>query len=129
MIFDGRFAGNDALQTYFLSLLAGAGGAFGADPADAIQTVTTAAGTGVATEWSGGQGTAFAQGTFGGGTLAFEASFDGGANWIAMTDVDGNPVTLSSEGIITFEIARCSLRGVLTGSAGATVEFAFLPIP
>ena len=92
-----------------------------------MTTLTTAAATSSAIAWTGGLGTAVAQGTFGSGTFTAEASFDAGGNWITLTDDAGDDLALTAEGVFTFVLPDCQLRGVLTGSTAATVEFALLP--
>lgn len=92
-----------------------------------MEILTTAAATSSAIAWSGGPGVAAAQGTFGGGSFTLEASFDTGSNWIALADETGTPVTLTAEGTMSFRLPACSVRAVLAGSTGATVEFTILP--
>ena len=94
-----------------------------------MDTLTTAAATGTSTTWKGGAGLAVAQGTFGSGSFTVEASFDAGSNWITLADETGTAVALTAEGTLTFALPPCSVRGLLSGSTAATVEFALLPIP
>ncbi len=77
----------------------------------------TTNGTSDAVAWHGGEGTFFAHGTFGGGTLKLQASFDGGGNWI---DV-GPDVTFAAAGAGNFRIGLCKLRATLSGASSPDV--------
>lgn len=90
-----------------------------------MTTLTTAAATSAGTRWEGGHGTAFAQGTFGSGTLTIQASFDG-TTWITITGVTAAAVSLTAAGMFPFRLPPCLVRGVLTGSTDATVDFDLL---
>jgi hypothetical protein len=90
-------------------------------------TLTTAAATSSSLAWTVGAGVAAAQGTFGSGTFTVEASFDAGANWITLTDDAGDDLALTDEGMFSFALPACIVRGVLTGSTGATIGFTILP--
>lgn len=90
-----------------------------------ITTVTTAAATSTGVRWEGGHGTAYAHGTWGSGTLTIQASFDG-ATWLTITGVTGAAVSLAANGLFPFRLPPCQVRGVLTGSTGATVNFDLL---
>lgn len=78
--------------------------------------------------WTGGRGTVAALGTWGGGSLAIEASFDG-ANWLPVADTAGDVIALTADGLVSIEIAACQLRANLSGSFGATVFYTIAPIP
>lgn len=88
--------------------------------------LTTAAATSAAISWLSGPATVAAQGDFGGGTFTLEASFDGDT-WITLTDASGADLELTAAGILSIDLASCQLRGVLTDSTGASMEFTILP--
>jgi len=94
-----------------------------------MATLTTAAATGTTTAWTGGQGLAAATGTFGSGTFTVEASFDSATTWITLTGNTGTAYGLTAEGTILFSLPACQVRGLLSGSTGATITFDILPVP
>lgn len=81
-----------------------------------ILNAATANGSSAAVEWTGGTGTFWAWGSFGGATVALEASPDG-ATWFAI----GQAVTFTQQGVGGFALGPCKLRATLSG-AGATTN-------
>ncbi|MEQ8746956.1 hypothetical protein [Pyruvatibacter sp.] len=80
-------------------------------------TNRTTNGTSAATHWHGGEGTFFAHGTFDGGTVVLEASFDNGTNWIIV----GPDATFTAPGAGNFRIGLCKLRVSLSGATSPDV--------
>lgn len=66
-------------------------------------------------EWTGGTGTFWAWGTFGGATVLLEASPDG-TTWIPV----GNAVSFVDDGIGGFALTPCKLRATLFGATETT---------
>ena len=66
-------------------------------------------------EWTGGTGTFWAWGTFGGATVTLEASPDGD-HWISV----GPAVSLGRDGIGAFALSPCKLRATVSGATGTT---------
>lgn len=59
-------------------------------------------------------------GTFGGGTVRFEGSNDGGLNWAPLTDVQGNPLDFTSAKIKQVTEATALARPRVTAGDGTT---------
>ncbi|MES1991850.1 MAG: hypothetical protein V4441_12995 [Pseudomonadota bacterium] len=66
-------------------------------------------------DWTGGTGTFWAWGTFGGATVALEASPDG-TTWIPI----GTGVSFGQNGIGAFALSPCKLRATVSGATGTT---------
>lgn len=66
-------------------------------------------------EWTGGTGTFWAWGTFGGAKVALEASPDG-AHWISI----GPAVALAQDGVGSFALSPCKLRVTVSSATGTT---------
>ncbi|HEY4342835.1 MAG TPA: hypothetical protein VGN05_00700 [Parvibaculum sp.] len=75
----------------------------------------TANGSSRLIDWTGGTGTFWAWGTFGGATVALEASPDG-TTWISV----GPAVSFTQDGVGGFSLAPCKLRATVAGASGAT---------
>lgn len=69
----------------------------------------------------GKEGTIFAVGSFGGGTVRLQASIDGTGNWFDCTDPTGLVGGIAVNGILNFDIAPCVLRAALSGSTAPSV--------
>ena len=70
-------------------------------------------------DWTGGTGTFWAWGVFGGATVALEASPDG-AHWICL----GPSVSFTQDGIGAFSLAPCKLRATVSGATDETIIYA-----
>ncbi len=66
-------------------------------------------------DWTGGTGTFWAWGTFGGASVSLEASPDG-TIWIPV----GSAVSFAQNGVGAFALSPCKLRATVTGASGAT---------
>ncbi len=97
------------------------------------------AGPSPALDWPGGDGTitlherdaqsSGGAGAFNGGSGVFEVSYDGGNNWIPMTDLDGIQIEFNVDlQVRNFSSSACKVRCQFTGTAsGAGVEFGLNP--
>ncbi|HUD51409.1 hypothetical protein [Parvibaculum sp.] len=81
----------------------------------------TANGSSTPVDWTGGTGTFWAWGIFGGATISLEASPDG-ANWFSV----GQAVSFSQNGVGGFALGPCKLRATLSGATGTTSVSAIL---
>jgi hypothetical protein len=79
----------------------------------------TANGSSPMVEWTGGTGTFWAWGAFGGATVSLEASPDG-SSWIAV----GASVSFTQDGVGAFSLAPCKLRATVSGATAATNVYA-----
>lgn len=79
----------------------------------------TADGSSALIEWTGGMGTFWVWGVFGGASVALEASPDG-AHWIEV----GPSVSFTRDGIGAFSLAPCKLRATVSGATDDTNIFA-----
>lgn len=86
-----------------------------------ILNATAANGSSAPVEWTGGTGTFWAWGTFGGATVALEASPDG-ANWFSI----GQAVSFTQNGVGGFALGPCKLRATVSGASGTTNVSAIL---
>jgi len=69
--------------------------------------------------WRGGPGTFAGTGTFGGGTLTMEVSYDAGTTWVAA----GVETTLTADGHANFDLPQGVLvRGNLVGSTAPDID-------
>ncbi|MDO8423948.1 MAG: hypothetical protein Q7S99_17495 [Parvibaculum sp.] len=66
-------------------------------------------------DWTGGTGTFWVWGTFGGASVSLEASPDG-ATWIPV----GTAVSFAQNGVGAFALSPCKLRATVAGASGAT---------
>ena len=68
-------------------------------------------------------GTLFVAGTFGGGTLKFQASPDG-TNWLDIPDQSGNAVSFTAAGMknLEFGTGGIKLRAVLSGATSPNIN-------
>jgi len=73
-------------------------------------------------------GSIFATGTWGGGTMTFQASPDGGTTKVTLLDQSGAAVSLTANGMVNIELGSGSsttddigIYANLSGSAGATL--------
>ena len=80
-------------------------------------TVLTADGNTAIDTHRGGEGTLAAWGTWAGGTAKLQATFDAGTTWI-----DVASISLTANGIKSFTVGPCKLRGNLAGSATPTLS-------
>ena len=62
-----------------------------------------------------------ASGTWGGGTLTVEVSFDGGTNWISLEE-DAIVFQPTDNFVRVVDLAPCSIRFVFSGSSGADLD-------
>ena len=61
-------------------------------------------------------------GTFGGGSLAFELSYDGGATWFTATNNLGDPATITANGALNIEVGTANLRLTLSGATAPNIN-------
>lgn len=66
-------------------------------------------------EWTGGTGTFWAWGTFGGAVVSLEASPDG-EHWMSV----GPAVSFAEDGVGAFALSPCKLRAMVSGATEAT---------
>lgn len=66
-------------------------------------------------DWTGGTGTFWAWGTFGGASVSLEASPDG-TTWIPV----GTALSFAQNGVGAFALSPCKLRATVTGAGGMT---------
>jgi len=86
-----------------------------------ILNAATANGSSAAVDWTGGTGTFWAWGSFGGATVALEASPDG-TNWFSV----GQSVSFTQNGVGGFALGPCKLRASVSGASGTTSISAIL---
>jgi len=72
-------------------------------------------------DWYGADGTLFASGGFGGGTVSMAISCDGGLTWFNAKNSDGVDLALTAAGAFNFSMGNCKVRGVLSGATGPAV--------
>ena len=60
-------------------------------------------------------------GTFSGGALAFELSYDGGTTWFAATDSLGDAATITANGALNIEVGMADFRLTLSGSTSPNI--------
>lgn len=83
-----------------------------------ISQTLIANGSSAVENWDGGDGTLFAVGPlFGGGVVKLQASIDGTGPWFDCVDLSGAVGTLTTNGILNFQISPCKLRANLSGAA------------
>lgn len=59
------------------------------------------------------------QGTFASGTIKISASYDGGTNFITLTDSDGSDIAISSDSIVNIALGSgVKIRYDITGVSG-----------
>lgn len=73
-------------------------------------------------DWYGADGTLFASGGFGGGTVKLSISCDGGTTWFTAKDSSGVDLALTAAGAFNFSMGNCKVRGVLSGATGPAVR-------
>lgn len=61
-------------------------------------------------------------GTFSGGSLAFELSYDDGVTWFAATNSLGNPATISANGALNIEVGTADFRLTLSGATSPNIN-------
>ena len=62
-----------------------------------------------------------ATGTFGGGTLALEMSYDN-ATWFAATDGNGTAATMTAADAKNMEVGECYIRLTLSGATSPDID-------
>lgn len=71
----------------------------------------------------GGEGADLASvqitGTFGGATIALHGSNDG-TNYVALKDITGSAISMTSAGLVDCRVAALYIKPVVTGGAGYT---------
>lgn len=87
----------------------------------AILSGATANGNSTVVEWTGGTGTFWVWGSFGGATVSLEASPDG-THWFPI----GHAVSFSQNGFGSFALGPCKLRASLSAATGTTNVSAIL---
>lgn len=91
-------------------------------PAPYQFTRFTADGQSGAINWPGGRGVFAAFGTFGGGTIKLQVSYDDGATWIDADRSGDTFVTFTANGSGGFELPRCQIRTSLSGSTSPSIN-------
>jgi len=81
----------------------------------------TADGSTAPVDWTGGTGTFWAWGEFGGASVTLEASPDG-SHWFEV----GQAVNFTQKGVGGFSLGPCRLRVTVSGATGVTAVSAFL---
>jgi len=61
-------------------------------------------------------------GTFGGGTVTVEASFDNGTIWIPLKKASGDVLEITSNEIHTIVLGKCLMRFKIAGATNPTVN-------
>jgi len=61
-------------------------------------------------------------GTFSGGSLAFELSYDGGTTWFAATDSSGESAAISENGALNIEVGTADFRLTLSGATAPDIN-------
>lgn len=61
-------------------------------------------------------------GTFSGGSLAFELSYDGGVTWFAATDSSGDAASLGADGALNIEVGTADFRLTLSGATAPDIN-------
>jgi len=61
-------------------------------------------------------------GTFDGGSLAFELSYDDGTTWFAATNALGDPATITANGALNIEVGSADLRLTLSGATSPDID-------
>jgi hypothetical protein len=82
------------------------------------KTLTTNTNTD-AINWYGGDGTLAASGTFSSGSLKLQVSIDNGTTWFDANDADGNALAITADGALSFSVAPCKLRALMSGATAA----------
>jgi hypothetical protein len=73
----------------------------------------------------GEDATIAAYGTFGGGTLTIEVSFDEGTTWIALKKSDGILLEITEAEVHNVFLSPCLMRFTLAGSTAADLNISF----
>lgn len=89
-----------------------------------INATLSADGSTTVITWRGGMGTYAAYGTWGGGTLKLEASFDNGSTYISL----GTDGELTADGAANFEVpGGVYLRATLSSSTSPSLKVEIRP--
>lgn len=67
-------------------------------------------------------------GTFGGGTLTIQLSYDSGTTWIAATDGSGSAGAFTADGTLNVEVGEALLRLTLAGATSPDIDIAIIAI-
>lgn len=70
-----------------------------------------------AVQHPGGSGAFGAAGTFGGGTLTMEISFDGGTTWVDVLDS-----AMTADDVYAYALPACLIRGNLSGASTPDID-------
>jgi len=69
-----------------------------------------------------------AYGTFGGGTLSIQASYDGGSTWFTLKDANGADGSFTSAGALNVRIGEANLRFTLSGATSPNLNISITDI-
>jgi hypothetical protein len=61
-------------------------------------------------------------GTFGGGTLTIQASYDGGSTYFALTDANGAAGAFTADGAYNIEVGEADIRFTLAGATSPNID-------
>ena len=99
-----------------------------------VSGTLTANGAGTVVDWTGRRvGNITAYGTFGGGTLVFQYSLDGGTTWKTVNSVSADLVatplsfTEDTNGL-NFEAPKCKVRFNLSGATSPDIDYFISPL-
>jgi hypothetical protein len=84
-----------------------------------ITSITTVGATSTSA-WAGGEGNISVFGTFDGGSVRLEYSFDSGTSWIPFEDEAMQGLTIGVRRGFNFNLPACDLRGYAVNVGGAT---------
>tara|TARA_X000001316_G_C889238_1_gene11618 strand:+ start:89 stop:397 length:309 start_codon:yes stop_codon:yes gene_type:complete len=100
--------------------------------ASKITTINTSSATGNFPSangqgFSGNSRTLAFQGTFASGTIKISASYDGGTNFITLTDADGSDISITSDSIVNISLGTgVKIRYDVSGVSGTMAVDVFM---
>jgi hypothetical protein len=99
-----------------------------------VSGTLTADGASTVVNWTGRRvGSIAAYGTFGGGTLVFQYSLDGGVTWKTInsigSDLTSTPLSFTEDtNGLNFEAPKCKVRFSLSGATDPNIEYFISPL-
>lgn len=85
-------------------------------------TPITANGGSASSAWAGGEGNLSIYGTFAGGSVRAEYSFNAGTNWIPMENPDLGELGVTRNKGVNFKLPACDLRVFVVGADTASLS-------